>query len=161
MNDDADTNHVGGPGWLTRLFRSVGLLGGLAASASPVAGQGVDYRPAAEAPAAWQEFAQRLQTHFQERLAADDEGARRFQDYLAKHAGAAADAPPVAVVVRAWILPDGKLERVEFDGLDDAAAAADLRALLAAGAVGAPPPDMLQPLRLRLSLRPKEPRQGN
>jgi len=161
MSAGSDNNNVGGPGWLTRLFRSVGLLGGLAAGASSVAAQGVDYRPAAAAPAAWQEFAKRLQSRFQQRLAADDEGVRQFQDYMAKRAGAA-DTPSLTLVVRTWILPDGKIERIEFDGLDDPAAAVNLRALLAGGDVGTPPPDMLQPLRLRLSLRPKDqPRRGD
>jgi hypothetical protein len=40
-------------------------------------------------------------------------------------------AKPLALVVRAWVLHDGKIERLEFDGLDDDAIAVDLRALLA------------------------------
>jgi hypothetical protein len=113
-----------------------------------------DYRSATAAPAAWQEFAKQLQGRFQQRLAAEDDGARRFQEQMAKHAGET-DTAPRTLTVRVWILPNGKLERVEFDGLD-ADAAVNLRALLVQGDVGVPPPDMLQPLHLRLSLRPKD-----
>jgi hypothetical protein len=52
-------------------------------------------------------------------------------------------------------LPDGKIERVESDGLDPVAAIS-LRALLAGEGVGVPPSDMLQPLHLRLTLRPND-----
>jgi hypothetical protein len=51
---------------------------------------------------------------------------------------------------------DGKVNRVEFDGIDDPDAINELRALLIDGNVGAPPPEMLQPLHLRLSLRAKD-----
>jgi len=152
--------------WWKRIFRSLGTVAGLftaglGAETSSAAAQNSDYRSATAAPSAWQEFAKQLQSRFQQRLAADDATARKFQDYLAKHAGGKG-ATPRTLVVRTWILPDGKMERVEFEGLDDAAVAVDLRAVLIGGDVGAPPPpDMLQPLRLRLSLRPNdEPRRG-
>jgi len=152
--------------WWKRIFRSLGTVAGLftaglGAETSSAAAQNSDYRSATAAPSAWQEFAKQLQSRFQQRLAADDATARKFQDYLAKHAGGKG-ATPRTLVVRTWILPDGKMERVEFEGLDDAAVAVDLRAVLVGGDVGAqPPPDMLQPLRLRLSLRPNdEPRRG-
>ncbi len=149
--------------WWQRLVWSLGAATGLlsgAAGTGPASAvaQGVDYRSAAAAPAAWREFAMQLQGRFQQRLAADDAGARQFQDFMAKRDG---NAPPVAVVVRTWVLPSGKVEQIEFDGLDDDDVAVNLRALLTAVAAGAPPPDMLQPLRLRLSLQPEDqPRPG-
>jgi hypothetical protein len=139
-------------GWLGA---ATGLLAaGLAAETLSVVAQGSDYRSAATAPAAWQEFAKKLQNTFQQRLAADDDGARQFRDQMDKRAEEA-NAAPVTLIARTWILPDGNVERIEFDGLDQDVAV-NLRALLAHGEVGVAPPDMLQPLHLRLSLRPKD-----
>jgi hypothetical protein len=143
-------------GSFARLLQRIGaacgiVAAGVGASTSRVSAQGVDYRAADTVPAAWQEFAKRLQARFQERLSADDEVARRFQDGMAKRTGDA--ATPLGV--RAWILPDGKIERIEVDGQKDDAAM-NLRVLLARGNVDAPPPDMLQPLHLRLRVQPKE-----
>lgn len=136
-----------------RLGTVTGLLGGVGAVAgtTSAAAQQGDYRSAAEAPAAWQAFARQLQGRFQRRLAADDDAARRFHDQLGKR-GEAGSATPAAVTVRTWILPDGRVDRVEFNGLDPAAAI-NLRTLLTRDNVGAPPSDMLQPLHLRLTLR--------
>jgi len=152
--------------WWTRLFRSVGAAAGLLTAAAgagttSAAAQGGDYRSAAAAPVAWQQFATQLQGRFQQRLAADDEAARRLQDYMARRAAGAEAAAPFTLPVRAWVLPDGQIERIEFDGFDDDAAAVNLRSILASADAGVPPPDMLQPLHLRLSLRPKDqPRTG-
>jgi hypothetical protein len=148
-----------------RMFRSAaasaGLLAaGVGAEASPLAVDNGNYRSAAAAPESWQAFARQLQGQVEQRLAGDDAKARRFQDYLTKRSQAS-DAAPLTVVLRTWVLADGEVQRVEFDGIDDADATADLRALLVGGNVGAPPPEMLQPLHLRLSLRAKDaPRQG-
>jgi hypothetical protein len=154
----AVANKVHSMTWWKQVVRSLGTVTGLfAASAgtSVAAAQEADYRSAATAPAAWQAFAKQLQARFEQRIAADDAAARKFQEYMAKR-DAGPNAPPLTFVVRAWILPDGKIERLEFDGLDDKEIAVNLRMLLARDNVGGPPPDMLQPLRLRLSLRQKE-----
>ncbi|MCA6108177.1 hypothetical protein [Bradyrhizobium cenepequi] len=108
---------------------------------------------AAPAPAAWQDFAKRLQLRLQERLASDTTPARRFHDAIAKRAPDAGTAPP-SIVVRVWAMPDGKVQRIELEGLDDDASH-DLSALLIGDGVGSTPLDMPQPLRMRLSLRPK------
>jgi hypothetical protein len=160
MAKNADVSNNGNRiAWWKRLLCSLGAISGVftvgvGASRLPAAAQDVNYRSAAAAPAAWQEFAKRLQGAFQDRLAADEE-VRLFQDYTAKHSGAASTTA-LALVVRTWVLPDGKVERIEFDGLDDDNLAVRLGALLALGNVGVPPPDMLQPLHLRLSLRPMD-----
>jgi hypothetical protein len=107
----------------------------------------------AQAPAAWQDFAKRLQLRLQERLAADSTPALRFHDAIAKRAPDAGAAPP-SIVVRVWVMPDGKVQRIELEGLDDDASH-DLSALLIGDGVGSTPLDMPQPLRMRLSLRPK------
>jgi hypothetical protein len=146
-------------GSLSRLLQRIGaacgiVVAGVGADPSPVPAQGVDYRAANAVSASWQEFTKQLQARFQERLAADDENVRRFQDSLAKRQ-ADAGAASTTLTVRAWILPDGKIERIEVDGPKDDAAIS-LRVLLARGNVGAPPPDMLQPLHLRLRVQPKD-----
>ncbi|MNR63492.1 hypothetical protein D3C85_1858230 [compost metagenome] len=56
-------------------------------------------------------------------------------------------------MVRLWVTPQGRIERLEFDSLGQAQADADLRQLLAADPLPEPPPrDMRQPLVLQLSL---------
>ncbi|MFT6670550.1 MAG: hypothetical protein ACJAVZ_002020 [Afipia broomeae] len=129
--------------WVTGLAP---LIVGPGSSASA---QDVVYKPAAAAPAAWRAFAAELQGRLQERLATDDEATRRFHEYMNENN----KSSPAFATVRAWVSQNGKLERIEFDGIDDAAVAANLRALLAGASVSTPPPDMLQPLRLRIGLR--------
>lgn len=147
---------------LKQTFRSFGTVTGLLATVWTgtivAAAQDSGYSPAASAPASWQAFAKQLQGRFEQRLVGDDKDARSFQEYLVKRI-AEPDAPLLAFVARVWIMPDGKIERLEFDSLNDTQIAIQLRALLTRGNVGSPPPDMLQPLRLRLSLRSQQPKQ--
>jgi hypothetical protein len=157
-------NSEGRVTWWKRIFCFVaamaGLLGGIGAEASPVSAEDSNYRSVTTAPEAWQAFAKQLQGRIEEQLAGDDERARHFQDYLAARANGA-DEQSQTFVLRAWFLADGTVNRVEFDGIDDPDAILNLRALLISDKVGAPPPEMLQPLHLRLSLRAKDqPRQG-
>jgi hypothetical protein len=144
--------------WWKKILQSVGAATGLFAAgcsmATPAAAQDSAYRPAASAPAAWLAFAKHLQARFEQRLAGDDPQSHRFQETMAKR-GADGDTP-LALIVRTWVRPDGAIDRIEFDGLDDRDIAARIRAILVDSDVGAPPADMLQPLRLRLSLRPKD-----
>ncbi|MBR0960675.1 hypothetical protein [Bradyrhizobium japonicum] len=149
--------------WWSRIAGSLATAGSLLAAgagvdASPVAAERSDYRPADAAPPAWQAFARQLKERIEQRLAADDERARHFQDYLDSR-GSGSDAPPVTFLLRAWISSDGQLHRVELDGLSDPKASVDLRALLTGQNFGVPPPEMLQPLRLRFSLRTTDRRQ--
>ena len=152
-------------GWWRRMFRSAatsaGLLAaGVGAEAAPVAVENGSDRPAAMVPESWQAFARQLQGRIEQRLAGDDAKARHFQDYLTQRSQQG--GAPLSVVLRTWVLADGKVSRVEFDGIDDPEARGELRALLIGGDVGAPPPEMLQPLHLRLSLRAGDsPRQGD
>lgn len=114
--------------------------------------QDTGYKPAAAAPAAWLAFAADLQNRLQERLAMNDEATRRFHEFMNQNN----KSSPASAIVRAWVAQNGKLERIEFDGIDDPAVAVNLRALLAGTNVSAPPPDMLQPLRLRIGLRARD-----
>jgi hypothetical protein len=118
--------------------------------------EGLDYRDPDKAPPSWKQFAKLVQYRFETWIGADDEIANRFRAYVTDRAGKE-DGPPQALVVRAWLNPDGTVERVSFDALKDARADADLRIILKRGNIGeAPPPEMLQPLNLRFSLNPKK-----
>lgn len=132
--------------WITGLAP---LILGPGASTSA---QDAGYKPAAAAPAAWRAFAAELQSRLQERLGTDDEATRRFHEFMNENN----KGSPASATVRAWVAQNGKLERIEFDGIDDAAVTANLRALLAGTSVSTPPPDMLQPLRLRIGLRARD-----
>jgi hypothetical protein len=145
-----------GASWWKRILRSLAATTGLLAAgagveASPVAVDGSSYRSAAAAPESWKVFSQQLRGQLEQKLEADDDRARHLQEFLVNRGRST--ATPLALTVRAWVMPDGKLQRVELDGIDDATVSAGLRDLLIAGSVGTPPPDMLQPLHLRLSLR--------
>ncbi|MXN76960.1 YbaB/EbfC family DNA-binding protein [Burkholderia sp. 4701] len=110
----------------------------------------------ADVPQSWITYAQRVGRQFQGWLEADGDAADRLHRSLeARVLNARADAPPPAIVVRAWIGANGTVTRVEFDPLGDAGADAALRQLLTAGPLAEPPPpDMRQPLRVRLRLAP-------
>jgi hypothetical protein len=152
--------------WWRTFFRPVAVMAGLivagtSAEAAPVTEERGEYRSATTVPDTWQVFARQLQQRFEQQLSGDSDGARRIQDYLTRRGGGA-DAPALKLVLRAWVLADGKVSRIEVDGIDDAGMRVELRALLMAGGVGAPPPALLQPLHLRLSLRAKDrSREGN
>jgi hypothetical protein len=114
-----------------------------------------DYREAAAAPPHWIQFAKLVKYRFEDWIAADDAVANRFRAYVREHAGKD-DGPPPTLAVRAWLNPDGTVERVSFPPLSDAQANDDLQTILKRGNVGeAPPPEMLQPLNLRFSLNLK------
>jgi hypothetical protein len=111
-----------------------------------------DYRASEAAPAAWMDYAKRVQGLFREWLAADDSVIR---DMSVAQEKAGKGSLPKTVTVRAWIASDGKVERIELNGIDGVAAVT-LRSKLARGDIGLPPPPgMLQPLNLRLSLGDK------
>jgi hypothetical protein len=119
-------------------------------------GQSLDYRDPAQAPPSWAQFAKLVQYRFETWIGADEEVANRFRTYLKQSAGKE-DGLPASLVVKAWLNPDGTVERVAFPTLNDPQANADLRTILTRGNIGeAPPPEMLQPLNLRFSLNLKK-----
>jgi hypothetical protein len=79
----------------------------------PVRGQVLDFRDAAKAPPSWTQFAKLVKYRFEEWIAADDAVAVRFRAYLKIHRGAS-DGPPAVLTVKAWLNPDGTVERVSF-----------------------------------------------
>jgi hypothetical protein len=113
------------------------------------------YRDPAQAPPSWAEFAKLVKYRFETWISADETVANRFRAYLTGHAGKD-DGPPQTLTVRAWLNPDGTVERVSFPPLNDTQADEDLHTILKRGNIGeAPPPEMLQPLNLRFSLNLK------
>lgn len=141
-----------------RRFRAswFGLLVCISA-AVPVARVNAEtYRSAAEAPAAWGAFAARLKSACERALQADDETGKRLQESLHKlQADTSRDEPPMRVAVRLWIKRDGAIDRVSFPSLGNPQVTADLKTLLSRINAGAPPADLLQPVRLSLSLAPR------
>jgi len=131
------------------------MLGALAVTfgtkvTTTIAAADSDHPQVAEAPASWQSFAGRLQLRLQERLSSDNEDAVRFRGSIAK-----GDQGSGTFVVRVWVFPDGKVQRLEFEGGSNDDALHELSgALMGVGAELAPP-DMPQPLRMRLSLQAK------
>jgi hypothetical protein len=116
----------------------------------------LDYRDPAQAPPSWAQFAKLVKYRFETWISADEAVANRFRAYVMQHNGKD-DGPPSTLVVRAWLNPDGSVERVSFPPLNDPQADEDLHTILRRGNIGeAPPPEMLQPLNLRFSLNLKK-----
>ncbi|KWO46191.1 hypothetical protein WT97_14135 [Burkholderia sp. MSMB1459WGS] len=135
-------------GWLGAIVVAAVLAAG--AAPAPAVAQ------TADVPQAWIRYGQLAGQQFQTWLEADGDAADRLHRYLETRVlNARADAPPPAIVVRAWFGANGVVTRVEFASLGDPDADATLRQLLTAGPLSEPPPpDMLQPLRVRLRLAP-------
>ncbi len=140
-------------------FIALGILAlgfGPSLSSAPVLAQSLDYRDPSKAPPSWAQFAKLVQYRFETWIGADNEVATRFRTYATEHAGKD-DGLPQSLVVKAWLNPDGTVERVSFPALNDARADADLHTILTRGNIGeAPPPEMLQPINLRFSLNLKK-----
>ncbi|MEK2603879.1 YbaB/EbfC family DNA-binding protein [Burkholderia arboris] len=136
----------GASGWLRAIVAAAVLTLGVAPA----------FAQTADVPPTWLRYGQLAGQQFQAWLEADGEAADRLHRYLETRVlNARADAPPPAIVVRAWIGANGVVTRVEFASLGDSDADAALRQLLTAGPLAEPPPrDMLQPLRVRLRLAP-------
>lgn len=103
------------------------------------------------APAHWVDYAHAAGGALQSRLS-DGAGelVTRLHERLSRQAQAGAAR---TVLVQLWISGHGNVERSQFDSFGDVQADADLRALLAARPLPAPPADMRQPLVLRLTLQ--------
>jgi hypothetical protein len=117
---------------------------------------GADYISASQAPPAWTQFSKLVKYRFESWIGANDPVAKRLRAYLVSESGRP-NGPPRVIEVRAWINPDGGIERVSVPTLKNAQADADLQTILKRGNIGeAPPPEMLQPLNLRFSLNLKK-----
>lgn len=140
---------AGKPSKFRTLLASLGLI---SIAATPVVAQGLDYRSPDAAPPSWGQFSKLVKYRFEEWIGADEAVANRFRTWLKETSGTANGAP-TSIVVKAWLNPDGSVEKVSFAPFKDERATTDLRTVLTRGNVGeAPPPEMLQPINLRFSL---------
>ncbi|WP_454909081.1 YbaB/EbfC family DNA-binding protein [Variovorax gossypii] len=140
------------PRW-GRLRLALGWLGlGLASATVPVAATAQTQQ---QVPQHWISYANLAGNQLQASLSdpASDTVVRLhawMQERMLKEGQA---APPAPVVVRVWVAPSGKVDRVAFDSLGNAQADTDLRTLLTAQPLAEPPPrDMRQPMVLQLTL---------
>jgi hypothetical protein len=119
---------------LTRLVRfAAGLLVGL--GFGPLAEASVPKTPPAEIPQTWLVYA--------------GQAGQSLSAWLSS------DRPPPPVAVAIWIGVDGTVTRADGPFPEGSSAKADLHDLLVGHRLpSSPPPDMLQPLRLRLQLEP-------
>jgi hypothetical protein len=104
-------------------------------------------------PAHWLAYAQWAGSELQTRLSVGEE-PQLVQLLAWLQRQRQRDAQPIPIVLRIWISPQGRIDRSEFTSLGAAQADRDLHALVEATPLPSPPPDMLQPLVLRLTLRP-------
>ena len=90
-------------------------------------------------------------------LEEDSEPATAFRAYL-HQTRPAEDQPTPPLVLKVWIKPDGRVDRIDFTPLADESANANLRAAIVGRTLGsAPPRGMLLPLRLAIQLEAGEP----
>lgn len=125
------------------------VLGAGAASAGALPPQAL---PPSAAPAEWVRYAESATASVKQWLQADSETATRLRAYL-DTTRPAPDQPTAPVQIKMWIDPGGKVTRIEHPPFADAAANADLLALVTAQPLpGKPPGGMLLPLRIRVQL---------
>ncbi|WP_146002694.1 YbaB/EbfC family DNA-binding protein [Telmatospirillum siberiense] len=124
-------------------------LSGVLCLAGPVAAQS----PNGAVPQSWSSYAGLVGRQFQVWLMADDDVAYRFHKFLEDRAVGQQAVPQPPLQVKVWINADGQVGHVDFPSLGDARADADLRQLLTQKPLSEPPPpEMRQPLTLRLNL---------
>ena len=140
------------PRW-GRLRLALGWLGlGLASATAPVAATAQTQQ---QVPQHWISYANLAGNQLQSSLSdpANDTVVRLHAWMQERMVKEGQSAPPAPVVVRVWVAPSGKVDRVAFDSLGDAQADTDLRTLLTAQPLAEPPPrDMRQPMVLQLTL---------
>jgi len=138
------------PFFLAGLVRWVAALAGVVVAATtPVAAQSVT--PSA-APAEWVRYAETVTSAVNAWLQAEDEAAGRLRAYL-DATRPAPHQPTAPIVVKLWIDGDGTVSRVDFPPFAHAETNADLRGLVVGRQLpGAPPKDMLLPLRIAVQL---------
>lgn len=134
-----------------RLWRGlVALVGVTLASVAPTQAQTL---PPSGAPAEWVRYAETATATISDWLEEDGEAATRLRAYL--HATRpVADQPTPPLLLKVWIAPDGRVERIDFTPFAHEEANADLRTAVVGRRLVAPPPNMLLPLRLSIQLEP-------
>ncbi|SNT19992.1 hypothetical protein SAMN06295912_1576 [Sphingomonas laterariae] len=138
------------PSIFSRLTRWTALLAGsVLAAASPAQAQTV--APSAAA-AEWVRYANDATTAVNRLLEADTETAIRLRAYLDR-TRPAPDRPTAPLTLKLWVDKEGTVTRIEFEPFAHAEPNADLRTLIVGQTLaGAPPKDMLLPLRIVIQL---------
>lgn len=123
---------------------------------APTASAADQFLNAGDAPPAWTAFASRLKIACEKELGADNDVSRRLNDRLTKiQASAVPGSDPMRVAVKIWVASAGAIDRVSFAPLSDGEATSDLQIILRRAKPGVPPADLLQPVQLSISLKPR------
>ena len=135
----------------------VGRVRGLLAGVLGMSLLGAPLPPAAAqaaVPQHWISYAQLVGNQFQSWLAdGGNDAVVRLHTHMQARVLNDTSALPAPVIVRVWVSADGQVSRLDFDSLGDSTADADLRRVLTAQPLSEPPPpDMRQPMVLRLKL---------
>lgn len=136
--------------FLSRLFGWGALVTApFAAATQPAQAQAVD---AANAPVEWVRYAQDATLAVTGLLESDSETATRLRAYL-DATRAAPDQPTAPLILKLWVDGRGSVSRIDFAPFAHPEPNADLKSLIVGQAVaGAPPKDMLLPLRILIQL---------
>ncbi|CZZ91096.1 Uncharacterised protein [Bordetella ansorpii] len=149
MHEDNTSKTSRAPFWRRMWGAAASALGlGLVLSQpAPVLAQ-------AAVPQHWISYAQLVSNQFQAWLADPaNEAVVRLHERMQQRVLESNGSPAAPVVVRVWVTNQGQVERVTFDTLGDDQADQDLRTVLTAQPLSEPPPpDMRQPMVLRLKL---------
>lgn len=140
---------------INRMLKMVGALGvGLTVSATPVSAAQPSAASAQPIPQHWISYAQMAGNQFEAWLSDPaNDTVVRLHTWMQERMLKDGQPLPPPLVVRVWVAPSGKVERVEFASLGQVQADADLRSLMMAQSLSEPPPrDMRQPMVLQLTL---------
>ena len=133
-----------------------GFAGGLVGLGGAAAAQPQSVTPS-EAPVAWVRYAESVTQSITIWLEEDSQPATAFRAYL-HQTRPAEDQPTPPLVLKVWINPDGRVDRIDFTPFADEPANADLRAAIVGRDLSAAPPrGMLLPLRLAIQLEASQP----
>lgn len=133
-----------------------GLASGLVGLGGAAAAQPQSVAPS-EAPVAWVQYAEIATRSITGWLEEDSEPATAFRAYL-HQTRPAEDQPTPPLVLKVWIKPDGRVDRIDFTPFADEPTNANLRATIVGRSLAsAPPRGMLLPLRLAIQLEVGQP----
>jgi hypothetical protein len=121
----------------------------------PARAQTLNYRSPDSVPPSWTQFSKLVKYRFEEWISADDAVATRLRGWLNENAGKV-DGPPATLVVRAWLNPDGSVERVSFPVLSDSRATDDLRLVLTGQCRGGAAPGDAATVELAVFAQPEK-----
>jgi hypothetical protein len=146
-----------GVGLASRFGRALAVLaGGLIGLGGATTAPAQSVAPS-QAPAEWVRYAEAATGTISAWLEEDGEAAAGFRNYL-HQTRPADDQPTPTLILKVWVDPDGRIDRIEFPPFAHEQANADLRMAVVGRALEAPPPpDMLLPIRLAIQLEAPQP----